>query len=329
VLFRSAADLLSRPKTTIWACVMAIIAAAASSLSYAFGFFMWPVGVVALTWNHSKRPDDRYWKPHPMLTVWLLGLGAFFTAYFWSYAVAGHPMTEVLTHIPEAVQYLLATFGMWAFTDAYSAMAMGAIVFPLYCLTMFRLVAISPRLSRPPFLPVALFLAAFGSQLMMALRRWQLGLDWALTSRYSTIGLVGLVGIYWLAVTQLRGRSRRFTVGAIVFAIALGGVVSYIEGYRHGTANIGIRETFAHYLRTYKTQPFENLGQLCLTPRPAPELVVAGARVLEKHKLSVFRDSHYDLTGRELSPTDTQASLEVINGELTAEIGRASCRERV
>jgi len=318
--FVVAADLLSRPKPTIWSCVSAIVAAIASSLSYAFGFFLWPVGVVALTWNHPKRPDARYWKPHPMLAVWLIGAGAFFTVYFWSYAVAGRPITDVLTHIPETVQYLLVTFGMWAFTDPYSAMGMGVMIFPIYCLTMLYLVAMSLRLSRPPFLPVALFLAAFGSQVVMALRRWQLGLDWALTSRYSTIGIVGLVGIYWLAVTQLRGRNRHFAVGAMVFAISLGSVASYIQGYRHGRANIAFRETFAYYLRTYKTQPLENLGQLCLTPRPAPELVVAGALVLEKYGLSVFRDSQYDLTGRELSPRDTQASLEMINGESTPEL---------
>ena len=295
----------------------AAFAGIVASFTFASGLFTWPIGVVCIVWKRYRRPARVTNTPNSILAAWIAIGGLIFVFYFHDYKSIGYSSLIQVLHNPLAiVSYLLVTFGAALIQEPFGAAGIGSLILLLYSVVLLGTWRSGKCTQLPSFMPLALVLLSLISQVLMIFGRWQLGLNWALTSRYSTVGLIGLVGLYWLVVPgeDTTGWLRPYLVGVFLALLIAGGLTSYLNGFYEGRASHLIRQRFARYLVTFRSQPDELLGQLCLTPRPDPELVRKGAVILEKYHLNVFHLRPLDLSSLITLPEATQAAVEVING---------------
>lgn len=273
----------SGPGLFLLACLAAVVA----SYSSLQGLLVWPVGFVYAL----MRARSRF-----LLGAWIV-LGVAVTAFYeWHigniYTVTSP--TYALNHPVLAVRFLLQLMGNIVpvhHTD-FALILLGASALVLWGVLQRKVPASRLRL------PLALWLSGLLFDIMVTVGRLQL--DAPLSSRYTTYGLVFLIGVYLGALTllnpphQLRslpgflmGRPWRSALTGLVLAAVVVQVVwSIPNGIEQGRATLASRDQAALVLRDFRGEPNAVLARDLYPPSGA--YVRGWASWLQARHWSVF-----------------------------------------
>ncbi len=265
-----------------------ILGGVLASFSFAAGLGVWPAGLIVLlaeTGGGSRRLRSA--------SVWAGAAALVLVAYFrgWS-RPAGHPSAGfVWEHLGLGTHFLVAMAGagLAKGSDARGASTVGAVLLLLLAVSLACVARRPARLERARFgLGLLLFTGAF---LVMAtlgragFEAGRTGLQFALTSRYVTFSVLGIWGLYRVAISFDDPRLRGVLGAALLCLVALGTVRALPGEFRVGAALRRERKEMQRTLRAYTSASAPDLARLY----PQPEVVRDRAPVLEQLGLSVFR----------------------------------------
>jgi hypothetical protein len=136
---------------------------------------------------------------------------------------------------------------------------------------------------------LSFILFAAASALAATVGRGGFGPEQALSSRYTPITTIGIVGLYLfsLSLPNRADRGRNFAVHALLTMILLGTILSFTGGLLLGEATKYSREMGAYVLMNYKTQSDQNITKYLY---PNPITVRERAVFLEQNRLNVFSE---------------------------------------
>jgi hypothetical protein len=314
------------PKSTR-SLMVALVTATVASFSTLGGLLVWPVGLFQILmrgrWKNSRR--SLTW-----IIAWSIVTGTYF--YGWTKPSYLPSWQYVFAHPFEGIMYLLSLVGAPFSLDAKTASAFG--------LTLILILAVVLRQAyRTNMLKVGgvfLSLIFFGalSALASTIGRGGFGVEYALTSRYTPVTSLGIVGLYLLAIavarkspTKERNRNgqpksersivmnHRVWAHVLLAIFLIGLIVAYSGGWQEGANWRSTRETSAYVLKTYQIQSDENIQDNLYPPAA---VVRAGAEFLEQNKLNVFGEPTIVTSSLTSIGSDTYFSLDTINGQIVA-----------
>jgi hypothetical protein len=126
------------------------------------------------------------------------------------------------------------------------------------------------------------------SALAATVGRSGFGPEQALSSRYTPITAIGIVGLYLflLSLPNSTHRGRNFAIDALLTIILVGTILSVPGGLLVGEMTRHSREMGAYVLMGYRTQSDENIRYLY----PHTAIVRERAIFLEQNRLNVFSE---------------------------------------
>ena len=210
---------------------------------------------------------------------------------------------DILVNPIKAVQFLLASFGASVvgvnaffacdYFSFHNIVQLGLVVVLLYILAL--VLFFRSRMYEKTYLPFFLIMLTFFYLGLMAFRRFGLGIDYGMASRYTYVSIFGLAALSWIFIfilTQpikpsLLLKSTIFTGFAIIFAGLL--LTSIIEwrvqpdrkAYLDQLPGIAMR------VDTATNEELSEFGE-------RPEQVRASLRLLREYKLNVYHTNPTD-----------------------------------
>ncbi len=198
----------------------------------------------------------------------------------------------------QAAQFLLASFGSSVvgidmfFASSYltfqTVVTFGCFIVLLYMAALILFV--NRRLYEKTYLPFFLIMLTLIYVIFMTFRRFGLGLDYGMASRFAYIHLFGLAAVSWIFLYTLSGRNQlKAFVKPFVFAgvgIILAGllltsvIVWQVQPSRR--AYLMQLKNIAMHLDTASTEDLALFGE-------CPDQVRASLQLLREHKMSVYR----------------------------------------
>jgi hypothetical protein len=266
----------------IW-LMLSLASAILASFSFFVGLAAWPAGLVQILLLESKEK----WRK---AILWcFVGFSTISSYFYGFFKPTYHPPLDLVLKDPIGTgEYFVALIGAPFSYDATMAAAFGSVTVLITAYVIVQLC--KGRLLRGNGIWLSLILFVAASSLLTTIGRSGFGIQQALTSRYTPITVLGIIGVYLLSVNiskKLSSRSLSFGFHALLTLILVGLVVSYGAGWRIGQKTKQSREIGAYVLMTYKQQSDENL-RVYLYPDPA--IVRERAQFLEQQKLNVFRE---------------------------------------
>jgi hypothetical protein len=228
-------------------------------------------------------------------------------------------MEYLMQHPLSSLIYFVAAIGNF-FTGPiylpnvakYLPYAMGLILLCLYAYIGVTIV-FREKVRLTTALSLSLILFALLSAILLTWGRSIFGPEEALSSRYVTVTVLGIVGLYLalISVETKYAYIKPLLLGFLTSLILIGIALSYVRGIDEGRNTREISKLQAYYLSTYRIQSVDNLNYLYWPPDP--QTVIKGAEVLEKYNLSVF--SRPSLEPGYLAPVEgpTQFHIDTIN----------------
>jgi len=297
-------------KIDIW-FTLCLLSAILATFSFSVGLSVWPVGLLQIL--VSERRDLR------KAVIWCFAGAVAFTSYFYGYIKPSHhpPLDYVLIHPLGAGRYFLTLIGASFSYDAVTAGVLGLVISLIAILVIVE--GYNGKLLKGygVWLSFVLFVAI--SSVAITVGRAGFGVEQALSSRYAPLTVLGVVGLYFLAVSvseKLPAKSKSFGAHAILALILVGLIVSYGGGWLAGQNMKYSREMGAYILTTYKIQSDENIGNYLY---PIPTVVREQAQFLEQNKLNVFSEKAINLSTLILSSSKTLFALDTINGKIVSQ----------
>lgn len=271
-------------RAVTWRKVAAGVAlATAASVSFGAGIALWPVGAVALAW---RARDSAPRQVAGWIAAWL-GSGALvgWSVLHGAALQPGQPSTLDALRQPTSVAWIALTAVGGAFgtgdTPALAALA-GGVVLALGALVLWR----APQVDAGSgAFALVLCGVAWGASLLIGVSRTWLGPTAGLGSRYVSVSLLAVVGLWVLAWRLPSGRWRVGLLAALALLISEGTVVSLGTQFSQGAKLRRERAHAADVLRRYRSASDEELTVLY----PAPAIVRDRAGTLERLGYSVFR----------------------------------------
>jgi hypothetical protein len=287
--FLLAIYLLQTGKGLGWRFLGAVACGVTGTFSVASGLLIWIIGALQLIAIYVSRPRGEkaiYLLP---LSVWMAVSAGMYIFYFWGYVKpAWHPSLLYFTGQPlVAVAYGLAALGSLFSLNTVTAVMTGLVLSFLYVmagLVVFRNLAGYARYL--PYLALAVFTCA--SVLLLVLGRSGFGIEQALSSRYISITVLGIIGIYLAIVSipmrfiNLKSRALRAPIMLMMLLLfSLDMYILLIPGKTYLNRLVARQS-----LMTYQVQSDGNLKYL----HPNPAIVKKYAPILTKYRLNVFSE---------------------------------------
>jgi hypothetical protein len=222
------------------------------------------------------------------------------------------PLTHIFTAPLDAAGYFFALLGAPFSYTADAATAVGFIMVLIACIVLKYANRAGILRSHAVLLSLIIF-AALASAVVV-LGRSGFGLQYALSSRYTSMTSIGIIGLYLLTLStvgKLPVRAVTFAFHGLLILVLMSALVSYSEGWQVAHADKASKELEAYVLLTNKFQADENLTVLY----PAPAAVRARAGFLEQKQLNVFSVPPMDLSTLALIPEDALYALDSVNGK--------------
>jgi hypothetical protein len=271
----------------------AIACAAVSCFSFASGILAWPAGLACLLWRLMalKSPTLRKVRLRN-LGVWLaasgLGLGSFFRGW---HKTVGHPPIDYgLLHLGKALQFFSMQVGgsLAHELDLSRAALMGAVLIALTAGVGFAAARGWLEAEKVSFAVPLIAFAALSSVLVTIGRVGLLEIEPELTaaSRYTTLTLLGVVGLYQCCLALERERLRIVGAGLVATLICIGIFAALDTAYPLAIEVRRQRLQMRAALLDWRAGSDASLESLY----PDATEVRARAAVLERLRLSVFRD---------------------------------------
>jgi hypothetical protein len=281
--------LLTRTRELGFMLVLAIVCAAASSLSLSSGLLSWPIGVLQLLLqgrSTGAKPGRRASIRLP-LTFAVCGL-AIVLLYLKDYhPPENHPgLSDVIRQPLNAFRYLLVGMANPLSVEKENAVAIGSFIGCCYlvALALAARAALTGRLASA--VPISLLLFGLLDICLLVVGRSGLGVGQALESRYAAEISLGIIGLYFtfLADRLLQPSIRSGLVGLVSGALIVGLGTGFQRGMAEGYDLYLKRSQAAATVRAYAQVDLEALR----TIGPEPELVRRQARWLAQSGLGPF-----------------------------------------
>ncbi len=265
--------------------LLSILAASLASFSFFAGLAVWPVGLFQTAISKKEKVLSR-------IALWCTVSLFVFISYFWGYVKPPHhpPLNYVFTEPAKAINYFLAFVGSPLFWDSTVTSQIAGLLATLIAVSII-VYAYRSRILRNNSVWLSLILFATLSALITTVGRSGFGPEQALSPRYTPITALGVIGVYFLALSFFERPPGRRKAGAyalfvlvvlwIIAAYSLGCYTGWYAG--QNTKSRG--EIGTHILLTYRLQSDENIRNYLFVDT---ELVRNEAAFLEKNRLNVF-----------------------------------------
>ncbi|MDD1719895.1 MAG: hypothetical protein LUQ25_07545, partial [Methanoregulaceae archaeon] len=262
----------------------AVAGAVVASFSFLNGLLIWPVGGFLLFWRKDRNA----------LASWCLSSVVLFLVYFMNWKRSGDlpGLSYAAMNPAGAAAYFLAYLGSplgvgpWGGIFVAYSLMIGILLFALAAALVYFLLVHS--LAEKCSIWLALILFWFLSAGISTIGRGGFGVEQALSSRYVTFGLPGIIGLYmgFLAIYKSRHGSRTFQwiFGVFLFVMAAGIVLGMAEGVVMGSKVSEDREMMRCTLLNYESASTTSLRDIY----PEPQMVRRWAPFLRKNHLNVF-----------------------------------------
>jgi hypothetical protein len=314
----------SRGLDRSFAC--ALVAGMAATWSFGNGMPVWAAGAVLLlvaAWaNGAAAPGRR--ETILRLALWVGGGALVMVPYFQHFIELGGRRAGRLSGLAQAwdqraelAEYFATAIGSALLNDKTGATIMGMLLIAILVVTVAATLVSRRQLLRRN-LALCLTLHTLSCVAMLAFSRAGFGAGQAMSSRYSSIVLPGLVGLYLLAAPGLADRSpraiRHQIFGVLLGLLAFGVAASYVSGHADGATNANGRRAVAYFLRTYEIQSDRNL----LGVYPSAETVRTYGSFLKSRGMTLFGESVLDPRDLPVAVGATGQGIDSINGQPTA-----------
>jgi hypothetical protein len=274
---------LLRPslQATLGAGLCAVLA----SFSINSGLLVWPVGFAMLFAQKAKKSRFVLWALLSTLTVFL---------YYWNYApVTYHPSPLLALGQPvHTVEFALATLGAPLGGGNVSfALVMGIGQVICLLLLLYRMVKSRRWPTRVEISGGGLILLSLFSAGAIAVGRMSFGLEFALTSRYTTLTTLGVIGAYLMLIEpdQTNGIGqmlRQRMLPAYVCVVIIGLAATNLYGWYMANQWHAEQLKNKYILQTYESQPDYALARLF----PLLDRIHQYVPFLKEAHLNAFRD---------------------------------------
>jgi hypothetical protein len=170
--------------------------------------------------------------------------------------------------------------------DTLVLLLLGAL---LLCLLAYTLLILwRARLFGASAFALSVTAFGFGSVAMAAAGRASLGVEQAMSSRYSTPASVALIGVMLLVASATRrGLLRSWLQHALIAVVLTSNVVALATERYAGADRRKFRAEWASAVREFRTASDEDLEN----PHFAPDEIRAWSAIAERHQLSLFAGS--------------------------------------
>lgn len=249
----------------------AILCALVASLSLNSGLLIWPAGIVLLLASRASRTK---------LAAWSLMGVATFAVYFTDYHIpSAHPplISGLFSPITTARFFLMNVGAALGGGVKDLALAMGVCLLIMLGLFLYSRVRREPRLrlvwSPSDVLAATFVLLSLLTSAVITVARVGFGkLDWALSSRYTTMTALGIIGIYMLLLKEnLPGAGREPQSAswlptrlfpALLAILFVGLAAASSQGVAMGKVDRANRLELRGILQTFERQSDETLQRL-------------------------------------------------------------------
>jgi len=260
---------------------IAIVGGIVSTFSFFNGLLIWPIGLLFIFLTKEKK--------NVLLSLWGLTGAAIYCIYFFNWIKpTHHPSIFYIIENPIAgIEYFFANVGSPLGYDLLSSFTMGLLLVAI-------LVYASPFLLkyksiRQNAIWLSFICFSLGSSLMTTLGRSGFGVIQAISPRYVSFTMLGVVGVY-LLILSLEGKNgvrkaiSNLTLGIVIGLIMFGILCGFFSGIESAGINKDYNEKLTNYLVGYSSATDEQLIQL----HPDPNIVRERAKSLEQYHLNVF-----------------------------------------
>lgn len=292
--------------------LLAIFGGILASYSFANGLVTWPVGLFFILISSKGRNTAVFWS-----LAGILAMGLYF--YNWTKPPQNPSIFFIINQPIDGILYLLANIGSPLAYEKLAAISMGIFLLIIIFIEFVFLYKYNLLRANSTWLSFILF--SLISSFVTTVGRAGCGLEQALSSRYVTFTLLGVIGVYLLAINlyNIKSQNRMHPIlfGIVVSILVIGLMAGNMSGIEQGKSIRESRSDDVYYLKTYKLQADNNLGGLY--PKglyPIPKIVRDRAPFLEKYKLSIFADNDINLDGLFESQASTQYHIDTINTNL-------------
>ncbi len=274
-----------------WRLAGAVACAAVATFSFASGLGVWPAGVLCLLWRLALVRDPalrrrRLW----LLALWCGASAVAFFLYLYGYEkVAYHPSTTHFLSAPgKTIYFLLVVLGapLSAEPDIAGAASKGLALVVLLLALAYAVRRGWLDAAKASFAIPLLGFAGAAAVMITIGRVGFEGYSTGAASRYTTLTLLGIVGLYRGFLALHAPRLRLAGLSALTLMLFLGVFVTLDAAYAIGRHTRIVRREIRTHLKDYRTSTDDQLR----ATYPRPEVVRERAAVLERLELSVFRD---------------------------------------
>jgi hypothetical protein len=312
--------------------VLALVAATVASFSMVGGLSVWPVGLLQILMR--DRGKDRR-QALTWIITWSVVTGVYF--YGWVPVASGpasNYVSYVFAHPSAGAIYFLSLVGAPLSFSVKTAAVVGSTGILISALILRQARRTNILQAGGVFLSLTLFGAL--SDLLTTVGRSSLGVELALSSRYTPVTSVGIIGVYLLASLVVQKSSgaewkrnrkaksersilvnRSVVVRALLVLFLIGLIVPYRGGWLEGANWRSAREMGAYVLKTYRIQSDESIQTYVY---PSATVVRERAGYLEQNGLNVFGEPTIVTSSLTSIGSDTYFALETIDGQAVSQM---------
>jgi hypothetical protein len=278
--------LLDRSQDLNLSFLGALGGAVIASFSILNGLLIWPVGILQILLQGKGKN---------MLLTWVLSSLVICFLYFHTWTRPGNlPSMSFISEDPvTAIKYFFAFMGSPVSSGPWGDLLILYSVLVGIFIVFFTIAGIALTVKydmvkeNSPW--IALLLFSLGTAFMTTIGRSGLGIAQALSSRYVTFTIPGIIGLYLLYVSLYRNKAAvtphsGLIIRAITCIILFGVLLGMIEGMALGMKIASDREKMTCTLMNYRSASDDALSAL----HPDPAFIREMATVLERRHLNVF-----------------------------------------
>ena len=284
--FVIAVVLLDRSEEISLTFLGALGGAVVTSFSILNGLLIWPVGILLILLQGKGKK---------ILISWVISSLVISSLYFhtWTRSDNLPAMTFISDDPAAAIKYFFAFMGSPVSTGPWAGILIQYSVLAGFIMVLFTIAGITLTVKydlikeNSPW--IALMLFSLGTALMTTIGRSGLGVAQALSSRYVTFTILGIIGLYFLCVSLYRHKgpaihTSGWLLKGITCIILLGVFLGMIEGLAMGMKIASDREKMTCTLINYHSASDDSL----LALHPDAGFTREMAKVLERQHINVF-----------------------------------------
>ncbi|MDI6742074.1 MAG: hypothetical protein QMD11_04965, partial [Smithella sp.] len=249
----------------------------------------------------------RVFRLRVLLIILLLSIIAFIYSYRIQYNdYVSEPVfyaAEIFAHPLRAAQFLFASFGSSVvgidvfFTASYfsfqTIVAVGMFIVLLYIIGL--ILFLKSRMYEKTYLPFFMIMLTIFYLVFMMFRRFGLGMDYGMASRFTYISLFGLAALSWIFIfTLTRSDKPKILLKGFIYT-----------GFSVIISGLLLTSLFAWSAQPARKAFFTQLSEIAVRVDTAtdedlalfgerPEQVRASLQLLREYKLSVYRNTSAD-----------------------------------